>query len=106
MKRFGIKLTDKKRYKFDFAPLENDTGDSNWLDRTSSPAEQLSSYAFTQDSPTGISIISSALEDSNTSVGLTVQATAVGRWKVSCQATTTNSPSQLTTETMLFVVSD
>ncbi len=57
------------QFVFDWAPLTNASGDSNWLDRTSSPLEIISSQTCTADSP-GPTIESSDISSNGTKVEL------------------------------------
>jgi hypothetical protein len=87
-------------YKFDFAPLENgQDADSNWLDRNSSPVEQISSYVITVES--GITVVKDALSDSNTSVTVWLSGGTVGSiYNVACKITTASSPQRIDERTI------
>jgi len=76
------------QYIFDWAALENSRGDSNWLDRTSSPVETISSITIATDSP-GLTVDSSSITDTNTSVTVQLSGGSAGnRYKVVCQIVT------------------
>lgn len=78
---------DVLNYKFDWAPLENGTGDSNWLDRTSSPLESISSHSITAES--GITVDSSSITDNSTTVTVALSGgTAGSKYNVTCQIVT------------------
>jgi len=65
---------ETKIFTIDWAPLANGTGDSNFLDRTSSPVESISSQTTVSlDSP-GITVSSSSLNTANTAVSVTLTA--------------------------------
>lgn len=73
-------------YVFDFAPLTNGRGDTDWL----ASGETIASKTITAD--TGITVDSSAITDSSTSVTVWLSGGTVGqRYKVSCRAVTTAS---------------
>lgn len=75
-------------YKFDWAPLRNGTGSSDWLDSTTSPSETISSVALTIDSP-GPSIDSHSITDGNSSVTLTISGGIANTdYGITCQVTT------------------
>jgi hypothetical protein len=79
---------DTLNFKFDYAPLENGNGNSNWLDRTSSPLEIISEKSLSIDSP-GPTIESSTITDSSTSVMISVSGGTAGhQYKVVCTITT------------------
>lgn len=70
-----IDSDETKIFTIDWAPLENSTGDSNWLDRTSSPVESISSQTTTSlDSP-GITVSSSSTNAAGTAISVTLTAT-------------------------------
>jgi len=108
MKTYLMTLGDVYQYKIDFAALENErTGAlDNWLDRSSSPAEQLASATFSTDSPTGISITGDSLTDNNTSVSFSVSADVVGAWVLTCTGKTNTSPQQTKIVKLKFKVSN
>ena len=79
---------DTIQYKFDWAPLTNGTGDSDWLDTSTSPIESISSVSLSADSP-GPTITTYAITDSNTSVTLKISGGIAGYiYKITCQITT------------------
>ena len=81
---------DTIQYKFDWAPLANGTGDSDWLDRTSSPVETISSVTLSVDSP-GPSIDSHSITDSSTTVTLTISGGVANTdYGIICQITTSS----------------
>lgn len=87
-------------YKFDFAPLENGRdANSNWLDRSSSPVEQIASYVITAES--GITVDKDSLSDSNTSVVVWLSGGTVGTiYNISCKITTASSPQRIDERTI------
>ena len=88
---------DTIQYKFDWAPLENGTGDSNWLDRASSPKETISSVTLTADSP-GPHIDSHSISDSSSTVTLKISGGIAGNtYKILCVIVT--STGQTTSRT-------
>lgn len=90
-------------YKFDWAPLENGNGDSNWLDRTSSPIESISSHTITAE--TGITVDSSSITDNGTTVTVTLSGgTAGSKYNVTCQVVT--STGQTDERTAIVTVLD
>ena len=65
---------ETKIFIVDWAPLENGTGDSNFLDRTSSPVESISSQTTTSlDSP-GLTVSNSSINATSTAVTVTLTA--------------------------------
>lgn len=95
---------DTIQYVFDWAPLANGTGDSNWLDQTSSPIETISSVSLTADSP-GPHIDSYTLTDSNTSVTLKLSSGIAGNvYKILCKIT--SSYGQVASRTAYLHVSN
>lgn len=106
MKTYKLKVGETKQYSIEFAGLENGvTGaDSNWLDRTSSPVEQLSSHIVTYlDSPSGVTI-SSTLTNGNTRITYSATAVTAGTYEIQFQGYTTNSPQQTPIHTIVFRV--
>ena len=98
---------DTVEYQFDWAPLENGTGDSNWLDRTSSPIEGISTATITSPSSPGPTIVSSAIGSNNTVVTVKISAantTAGTTYPIPCQITTTAG--QTRTRTAYLFVSN
>ena len=78
-------------YIFDWAPLANGTGDTNWLDRTTSPVETISSQTTTNVDSPGLTI-SSAIINNNTAVSVTLSGGSVGtRYRILNRITTSNS---------------
>ena len=87
--------SDVTDFVFDFAPLENGNGDSNWLDRASSPIEAIVSKTITPDS--GITVDSSSITDNSTSVTVVVSGgTAGATYKVLCEIVTASQTKQKT----------
>ena len=81
---------DTQQFKFDWAPLANGNGDSNWLDQTTSPVETISSVTLSTNSP-GPHIDSYSLTDSSTSVTLKISGgTAGNNYPILCQITTSS----------------
>ena len=100
--RWYLDPDDTLEYSFDFAPLENGTGDSNWLDRTSSPIESIDSATVTsQDSP-GVTVVSySIMGGTQVLVKLSAsQALAGGSYRVLCQITTSANQTKSKTATV------
>jgi len=92
--------SDDLFYQFDFAQLENGTGDSNWLDRTSSPLESISTFTISIDSP-GLTIESSAKTHNNTVVTIRVSGGTGGtKYPITCKIVTTTSETKEITEIM------
>jgi len=85
-------------YKFDFAGLRNGSegAETNWLDVTSSPIEQITTRAITvspQPSPLELVVDSNTLEDGNTSVQVFLKSPSPGkRYTVTCAIVTTSTP--------------
>jgi hypothetical protein len=76
------------QYKFDWAPLRNGNGDSDWLDSSTSPQETISSYTLTAESP-GLTVTADSLADSNSSVSLKLSGGSEGStYDVTCQVVT------------------
>lgn len=81
-------------YTFDWAPLENsrDGATSNWLDRTSSPIEGISTRTITvspSESPEVLVVDSSSIVDTNTGVRVWLSGGAAGkRYRVHCKIVT------------------
>lgn len=77
------------QYKFDWAPLANGNGDTNWLDRTNSPLESISSQTTTNVDSPGLTINSSTITDSSTSVTISLSGGSVGgKYRVKNQIVT------------------
>ena len=66
-KNVRLRAGAELNYVFDWAPLRNGRGDSDWLDSTSSPIETISAVSLTSESP-GLVIESSSITDNNSSV--------------------------------------
>lgn len=97
---------DSITYKFDWAPLENGTGDSNWLDRTSSPIESIADHTITIDSP-GVTIDHSSISDNASTVTVTISGGTAGKvYPITCQITTSASPAQTPSRTAYLHVSN
>ena len=72
-------------YKFDWASLSNGTGDSDWL----ASGETISSFTITADS--GITVLGSSLDDSNTSVVVRLSGgTVPAVYEIVCHIVTSN----------------
>jgi len=87
---------DEATFTFDFAPSENGSANSNFLDRSSSPVEGIASASISIDSP-GPNLVSQAIITSSTQVRVTftvANTTAGETYKVACQVTTNASPIQ------------
>lgn len=96
---------DTIEYQFDFAPLENGTGNSNWLDRTSSPLESISSVSITSPSSPGPTIDAHSNTTTTVTVRITAANTTVGRtYPIACQITT--STGQIKTKTAFLFVTN
>ena len=67
------------QYIFDWAPLANGNGDSNWLDQTASPKEIISSQTTTNVDSPGLTIVASSITDSSTSVTVKLSGGTVGQ---------------------------
>ena len=86
-------------YKFDWAGLTNGTGASNWL----ASGETISSKTVT--APTGLTIVSSSITDTNTSVTVWLSSgTANTSYTLTCQIVT--SASRTDKRSMTIVVVD
>lgn len=97
--QWQIDPADTLNFKFDLAALENGSGNSNWLDRTSSPQEYISGQSVSIDSP-GPTIEASSVTDNNTSVTLSISAAncvAGNVYPITCTITT--STGQVTERT-------
>jgi hypothetical protein len=89
-------------YKFDWAPLANGTGDSNWLDQTSSPVETIVSQIITVDSP-GPTVVASEITDNLTSVSVKLSGGVAGQAYDITNQITTSTP-QIKTRTARLIV--
>ncbi len=94
---------DTLTFKFDWAPLENGTGNSNWLDRTSSPLETISSQTTTSIDSPGPTIESSSITDSNTTVTVSISGGTAGN-KYQIKNTVTTSTGQIAEKTVILYV--
>lgn len=90
-------------FRFDWAPLVNGTGDSNWLDQTTSPVEMISSQTTTAD--TGLTVDNSGITNNNTTVTVILSGgTAGNKYKVTNRITTSNS--QVAERTAIVYIAD
>lgn len=85
------------QYIFDWAPLANGRGDSNWLDRTSSPMESIVSQTTVNVDSPGLTIDSSSITDSGTSVTVKLSGgTAGGKYRIKNQIVTATQTAERT----------
>ena len=83
-------------FKFDFAPLVNGSGDSNWLDQTTSPTETITTATLSTDSP-GPTIVSSSITDSSTTVTVKISGGTAGyTYPILCVITTASQTKSAT----------
>lgn len=80
------------QFKFDWAPLANGNGDSNWLDRTNSPLESISTQTVTNVDSPGLTINSSSITDSGTTVTVSLSGGSAGaKYRIKNHITTSSS---------------
>lgn len=98
--RFAKDPDSELFYLFDFAALENGNGDSNWLDRNSSPVETINTATvFNVDSP-GLTISATNIVNSNTSVQVKINGGTVGQtYRLTCRINTSTGQQEDRTAT-------
>lgn len=88
---------ERLKYVFDFAPLTNGTGESDWL----ASGVTIASKTVTVDS--GLTKTNDYITDTNTSVTVLLDGGTAGTtYKVTCQITTSESPSE-TVERSIYI---
>lgn len=114
MKTFHMIEGETLTFLVDFASLENarDGADSDWLNRSTSPAEQIDRHSITVPSPTSVNISSDSLVDSvnyvgnKTGVEFTATAARPGTTIIQINAVSTSSPEQRKVVKVKFKVTD
>jgi hypothetical protein len=92
------------QYKFDWAPLANGTGDSNWLDRTSSPVEYISSQTTVCTDSPSVTIDSSEIILSSTAVAVKISGGTIGsRYRIRNRITTSTGQIRDKTATLIIM---
>lgn len=91
------------QYKFDWAPLTNGTGTSDWLDTSTSPIESISTYDLFIDSP-GPTVDASSISDGGTTVTVKLSGGVLPHtYSLTCRITTSTGQIEDKTATIVMV---
>jgi len=100
--RWRKKVDDSLNYVFDFAALENGSGDFNWLDRISSPAVTISSATVTVEA--GITKVSDSITDNSTTVTVKLSGGTPGQvYDIECEIVDSDGQTKEVTATIRII---